>query len=202
MKTNKIYIVDDDILVARALQWLLKSVNLNTEIFLDPRVFISNYPQLSFGCVLLDVRMPHHSGMELLKTLRKDYKTLLPIIMITAHGDIPMAVEAIKNGAIDFISKPFNDQILLEKIQRAISKTPECSFNSKEFAESAKLYMSLTVRERQILNLIVDGLLNKQISAELKIAISTVEMHRSHIMQKMQAKNLSQLIKKTVTLNI
>lgn len=199
MSHPKIYIVDDDTEVTRALEWLFKSVQISTQIFLSPNEFLSAYPALEQGCILLDVRMPQISGMELLRILPKNPATL-PIIIITGHGDIPMAVQAIKLGAVDFITKPFNEQSLLEKIQKALLQTSERIDSYIALEKVDKAYKSLSQREMQILNYIVDGTLNKQIAFELNIAISTVEMHRSKVMQKMNANNLAQLIKKVLLL--
>lgn len=199
MSHPKIYIVDDDIEVTRALEWLFESVQISTQIFLSPNDFLSAYTALQPGCILLDVRMPQISGMEILKILPKNPASL-PVIMITGHGDIPMAVQAIKLGAVDFITKPFNEQALLEKIQRALLQTSERIDSYIALEEIDKAYRSLSPREMQILNYIVDGTLNKQIAIELNIAISTVEMHRSKVMQKMNANNLAQLIKKVLLL--
>lgn len=201
MVNPTVYIVEDDLDVAHALEWLLKSVKLAVKIFLNPYEFLEHSDKLEDGCVLLDVRMPAMSGMEVLKLLCQRIHCP-PVIMITGHGDIPMAVQAMKIGAKEFITKPFNEQFLLEKIQTILASKSETNRNYQQMTEVAKLFASLTERERQVMNLVVDGYLNKQIAMELDIAISTVELHRRKIMLKMQARNLAQLIKKSLLLEI
>ncbi|WP_019216136.1 response regulator transcription factor [Legionella tunisiensis] len=198
---STVYIVEDDLDVANALEWLLKSVKLAVKTFLDPYEFLEHSDKLEEGCVLLDVRMPAMSGMEVLKLLcqRSDRPS---VIMITGHGDIPMAVQAMQIGAKEFITKPFNEQFLLEKIQTILASKSEVNRNYQQMTEVAKQFASLTERERQVMHLVVDGYLNKQIAMELDIAISTVELHRRKIMLKMQARNLAQLIKKSLLLEI
>lgn len=198
---STVYIVEDDLDVANALEWLLKSVKLAVKTFLNPYEFLAHSDKLEDGCVLLDVRMPAMSGMEVLKLLcQRNHR--LPVIMITGHGDIPMAVQAMKIGAKEFITKPFNEQFLLEKIQTILASKNEVNRNYQQMTEVAKQFASLTERERQVMHLVVDGYLNKQIAMELDIAISTVELHRRKIMLKMQARNLAQLIKKSLLLDI
>ena len=198
---STVYIVEDDLDVANALEWLLKSVKLAVKTFLNPYEFLAHSDKLEDGCVLLDVRMPAMSGMEVLKLLCQRSHHL-PVIMITGHGDIPMAVQAMKIGAKEFITKPFNEQFLLEKIQTILANKNEVNRNYQQMTEVAKQFASLTERERQVMHLVVDGYLNKQIAMELDIAISTVELHRRKIMLKMQARNLAQLIKKSLLLEI
>ncbi|HHF7345304.1 TPA: response regulator transcription factor [Legionella feeleii] len=198
---STVYIVEDDLEVANALEWLLKSVKLAVKTFLNPYEFLAHSDKLEEGCVLLDVRMPAMSGMEVLKLLcQRSHRP--PVIMITGHGDIPMAVQAMKIGAQEFITKPFNEQFLLEKIQTILASKNEVNRNYQQMTEVAKQFASLTERERQVMHLVVDGYLNKQIAVELDIAISTVELHRRKIMLKMQARNLAQLIKKSLLLEI
>jgi two-component system response regulator FixJ len=185
-----IFVIDDDDEVCEALRWLLESVQFNVETYKNAFVFLENYNHKNQGCLIMDVRLPGMSGLELLEQLRQE-KCPLPIIVITGHGDIPMAVRAMKLGAKDFILKPFNDQCLLETVQKHISQ----SINNNYLHTVHERINSLSERERQIIKLIIDGKLNKQISHELSISISTVEAHRANIMNKMQAKNLAQLIK-------
>lgn len=189
--TNEItvFIVDDDTQIRQSLQWLFESMHFSVKCYNSASNFLDNYSPLFRGCLILDVRMPNMSGLELLEEL-KSRNNHLPVIIITGHGDVPMAVRAMKAGAIDFISKPFNDQELLEKIQHAILK------NTKNVAiDTSKYLASLTARERDVLNLVIDGKKNKQISEELGIAISTVQLHRAKVMEKMHVKNIAQLVK-------
>lgn len=189
-KTHTIYIIDDDNEVCEALRWLLESVQFMVQTYKDAYSFLEAYDNKKQGCLIMDVRLPGMSGLELLDQLRQQ-KCPLPVIVISGHGDITMAVRAMKLGAKDFILKPFNDQCLLEAVQKQINQLID---NNYLFVINERLN-TLSERERQIIKLIVDGKLNKQISHELSISISTVEAHRANIMTKMQAKNLAQLIK-------
>ncbi len=190
-KSNStIFIIDDEINVCNALSWLFKSVQFNVETYENAQLFLDKYSHEKQGCIIMDVRLPGMSGLELLEQL-KTQKSHIPVIIITGYGDIQMAVRAMKAGAVDFLLKPFNDQCLLETVQKCINKT--VSTSSIDLMQER--VSSLSERERQIINLILDGKLNKQIAYELSISISTVEAHRANIMHKMQAKNVAQLIK-------
>lgn len=187
---STIFIIDDELQVCNALSWLFKSVQFNVETYENAQLFLDKYNQEKQGCIIMDVRLPGMSGLELLEQL-KAQRSNIPVIIITGHGDIQMAVRAMKAGAVDFILKPFNDQCLLETVQKCISKT--VSTSSIDLIQER--INNLSDRERQIINLILDGKLNKQIAYDLSISISTVEAHRANIMHKMQAKNVAQLIK-------
>lgn len=185
-----IYIVDDDPILCKALRWLLESVNLKIEAYHSALDFLKVY-QLSWqGCLLIDIRMPSMSGLQLQQKLI-DLGNRMPIIMISGHGDISMAVRAMKAGAIDFITKPFNDQQLLEQIQYALSLSKQ----GDDKLSIISRYQSLTTREQQIMAGVVAGKMNKQIAHDLNISHKTVELHRSNVMQKMHAKTLADLIK-------
>lgn len=185
-----VFVIDDEINVCNALTWLFKSVQFNVEAYTNAQLFLDNYKQESHGCIVMDVRLPGICGLELLERL-KAQKSTIPVIIITGYGDIQMAVRAMKAGAVDFLLKPFNEQCLLETVQRSISKISSTS--SLELIQER--IDNLSAREQQIINLILDGKLNKQIAYELSISISTVEAHRANIMHKMRAKNVAQLIK-------
>lgn len=193
-----IFIVDDDLETRNSLSWLMESVKLSTETFNSAIDFLKNYDPARIGCVLLDIRMPEMSGLELLDTLNA-MNNRLPIIVITGHGDLPMAVRAMKSGAIDFILKPFNAQQLIEQIQKAIVQNAN---NVKLFSYKTVIsdFATLTLRESTVMNLIVEGKLNKEIAQELQIAVSTVEIHRSRVMKKMHAKNITQLVRMKITM--
>lgn len=195
---NTVFVIDDDPGIRDALQWLFESVHVPVKTYATATSFFSGYCSSLRGCLILDVRMPGMSGLELLEQL-KLRKNHLPIIVITGHGDIPMAVRAMKAGATDFISKPFNDQYLLDQIQKAFNQR-QSHADTLSNEKIAACFESLTSRERDIIALIAEGKLNKQIAQELNIALSTVEIHRSRVMQKMQAKTLAQLIKNYVLL--
>lgn len=184
-----IYVVDDDPEICKALQWLFESVDLNVKTYSCAKKFMSDFNQEMRGCLIVDVRMPFMSGLELVDKLNS-LNSKLPIIVITGHGDIPMAVRAMKAGAIEFILKPINDQDLLETIYKCFNQQPE-----KIKPRSSEKINLLTQREKEVMNLIVEGKYNKEIAYELNISISTVEAHRSRIMDKFDAKNLAQLIK-------
>lgn len=185
-----IYVIDDDPAVCTSLEWLLQSVSLKVKIFADAPSFLESYNPQEPGCIIADVRLPIMSGLELLEHL-KAQKSFLPIILITAYGDIPMAIRAMKAGACDFILKPINEQYLLEILYQCISQIDTVI----NYEQIRKRINQLSERERQIINLVLEGKLNKQIAHEISVSISTVEAHRANIMQKMQAKNLAHLIK-------
>lgn len=185
-----IYVIDDDKAICKALSWLLESVELKVEIYHSAADFLKDY-QLSWrGCLLIDVRMPLTSGLQLQDKLR-ELGNLMPIIMISGHGDISMAIRAMKAGAVDFITKPFNDQTLLEQIQNALKLNAQTS--SKQSILSC--YQQLTQREQQVFSKVVEGKMNKQIAYELNISNKTVELHRANLMKKMETKTLADLIK-------
>ncbi|WP_058533870.1 response regulator transcription factor [Legionella saoudiensis] len=192
MQTNNqtIFVIDDEPEICNALQWLFESIQFQVETYKNASSFQEAYDPKKSGLIIMDVRLPDISGLELLEKLRQQ-KLFLPVIVITGHGDIPMAVRAMKLGAKDFMLKPFNEQILLEKVQKHINH----SINNESLHLLNNRINSLSKREQQIIKLIIDGKLNKQIAHELSISISTVEAHRSNIMTKVQAKNLAQLIK-------
>lgn len=195
-----VYVVDDDAALCQSLSWLLESVGLPVATFTSAQAYLEQYNINQRGCLLLDIRMKGMSGFELQEKLIS-MGNRLPIIMITGHGDIPMAVRAMKSGAVDFITKPFNDQLLLDLVQRVLAeesiRKEESNevFNNSNNSELLERYASLTAREREIMERVVDGKLNKQIAFELGISMKTVELHRAHVMQKMQVKSLADLVK-------
>lgn len=193
-----VFIIDDDPELRKSLCWLVESVQLNVESFESAVSFLNQYNIDRTGCIVLDVRMPGISGLKLLDTLNA-LKNRLPVIVITGHGDIPMVISAMKSGAMDFILKPFNDQQIIELIQKAIAKET-ATLNPYQRNSIQEGFSTLTSREREIMTLIIEGKLNKQIAHELNIAISTVELHRGRLMKKMQAKNIAQLIKMSLAL--
>ncbi|CAM4443007.1 MAG: Response regulator protein TmoT [Legionellaceae bacterium] len=194
-----VYVIDDDTALCESLHWLIESIGLRVRIYNNAKDFLNEYRPEMKGCLLIDIRMPGLSGYELQDILISQHNRL-PVIMMTGHGDIPMAVRALKAGAIDFITKPFNAQYLLEQIQKAIqqdsarTQVPEYTILSKRFS-------SLTSREKEVLEGVVAGQLNKEIAYDLGISLKTVELHRSHVMQKIQAKSLAELVKFYLILN-
>ncbi len=192
MKTKKltIFIVDDNLELCEALAHLFQSVGYDVETFQSAQTFLQNHNNRKRGFVIIDVHMPMMNGLDLLEQL-KLRKNRLPVMMMTGYGDIGMAVRAMKLGAVDFIEKPFNEQSLLDVVEKH-------TLNPADTIESEHIYeriQSLSERERQILDLIIEGKLNKEIAYELSISISTVEVHRANVMKKMQTKRLAQLIK-------
>jgi two-component system response regulator FixJ len=199
MNESTVFIIDDDPIIGQAIDWLLASVHLGTEYFPHAQAYLDVHDPNRQGCLLIDVRMPGMSGIELQQRL-KERDNPLPVIMISGHGDVPMAVRAMKEGAMDFILKPFNDQLLLEKIQAAITqnlKQRSINFQTKSVMKRLE---SLTPREKEVMHHVVSGRMNKEIAADLAIAVSTVELHRAKIMQKMKVKTLAELIKTVLPL--
>lgn len=195
------FVVDDDIDLCQSIRWLLESVDLKVKIFNNGFEFLENFDfNKEVGCILLDIRMPMISGLEMQEKLNEKGNTL-PIIFMTAHGDIPMAVRAMKAGAFNFLTKPFNDQVMLDHIQKAISLGERSLSKNKFEVDINKRFLSLTKREYQVLDLVVEGKLNKEIAHALNISIKTVELHRSNIMQKMKAKTIAELVKFHTFLN-
>jgi two-component system response regulator FixJ len=187
---NVVYLIDDDEALCKAIQWLLEPANLQVKIFHSAFAFLETYNSNLRGCLLIDVRMPGMSGLQLQEQLIS-MGNLMPIIMLSGHGDIAMAVRALKAGAIDFITKPFNDQSLLEQIQNALLKDK----SKDNIANIWKRYKMLSEREQEVMLKISAGKMNKVIAHELNISAKTVEVHRASIMQKMQAKSLAELVK-------
>jgi two-component system response regulator FixJ len=189
-----VYIVDDDQAIRRAMDFLMRSVGLNYEIFHSADDFLAKYTNEFAGCLVLDIRMPGLGGLELQqKLLERD--SSLPIIFITGHGDVPMAVEAMQKGAFDFIQKPFRDQELLDRVTEAMKTDREIRSAREERAGVAKRIEKLTKREREVLDLVVTGKPNKIIAYELGVSQRTVEIHRARVMEKMEAKSLAGLVR-------
>jgi FixJ family two-component response regulator len=195
--TPIVFIVDDDSAVRDSLALLVRSIGLQAETFNSATEFLAAYRPPRWGCLLLDVRMPGMSGLELQERLL-DLNSSLPIIFISAHGDVPMAVHAIRSGAVDFIQKPFRDQELLDKIQHAIDHHERVLRNAASLGETRARIESLTPRERDVMHRVVDGKPNKVIAAELRISQRTVEIHRARVMAKMHAESLADLVRMVV----
>lgn len=193
-----IYIVDDDQAIRHAMSLLMRSVGLDCEIFASADEFLQDHTNDRSGCLVLDIRMPGMGGLELQQTLReKDCS--LPIIFITGHGDIPMAVEAMQHGAFDFIQKPFRDQELLDRIQDALKTEREERSRRQRQTQVRDRLDRLTKREREVFDLVVTGKPNKIIAHELGVSQRTVEIHRARVMEKMEAKSLADLVRMQLT---
>ena len=193
MDEQIVYIVDDDEAMRDSLKWLLESRSLKVRIFASSEEFLGAFHGSLAGCMVLDVRMPGMNGLELFEQLRVR-GCELPVIFITGHGDVPMAVSALKSGAADFIEKPFNDQEMLKLIERCMEQDRAASRKRAENTAAAQRISSLTQREREVLDLIVAGKLNKQVADELNISIKTVEVHRSRVMEKMAVASIAELV--------
>jgi FixJ family two-component response regulator len=189
-----VFIVDDDVSVREALKNLLRSVGLRVETFGTAQEFLSSQSSDAPRCLVLDVRLPGLSGPDLQRKLA-DANIEIPIIFITAHGDIQMSVRAMKAGAVEFLTKPFRDQDLLDAVQQAIDRDRSARPQRAETAELRNRYESLSSREREVLTLVVRGLRNKQIAGELGTVEATVKLHRGRVMEKMQADSLADLIR-------
>ncbi len=197
MDTCKVYVVDDAEEVRDAITLLMESVGLEVETFDSANNFLDNYSDEFEGCILLDVRMPGMSGLELQEKLN-DIKSAPPVIIITGHGDIPMAVKAVQAGAVNFVEKPFNEQEILDSVHRAFKI--DCLKRGKNMMIESinKKINALTAREKEVLYAITSGKRNKTIAADLNISLSTVEAHRGNVMSKMEAKSLSELMRMVI----
>ena len=189
-----VFIVDDDDSVRKALTRLIKSVDLNVETFASADDFLQRESHKGPACLVLDIRMPGLSGLDLQDELVAAGRTV-PIIFISAHGNIPLSVRAMKAGAVDFIEKPFEDQTLLDAIYQSLKKDGQAKLEQAELREIKRRVDSLTPRERQVFAHVVSGKLNKQIAFELGTSERTIKAHRARVMKKMQAKSLAELIR-------
>ncbi len=188
-----VFVVDDEPDVRTSLGMLIKSVGLKPEIYETPQAYLEAYDPDRSGCLVLDMRMPGMSGLHLQEKLAS-MGPHPPIIMISGHGQIPNAVQALQGGAVDFLQKPIDDQVLLDRIQQALKLDTENRKNHAVGHELQKRYATLTPRERQVMRGVIDGKLNKIIAAEFNVSTRTVEIHRANLMEKMQAKSLSALV--------
>lgn len=193
-----VFVVDDDEAVRDSLRWLIASIDLAVHTSASATEFLDSYDDGQRGCMIVDVRMPGMSGLELQRQL-SDRGINLPVIIITGHGDVDMAVRAMKSGAFDFIQKPFNDQVLLDLIQRALEQNAKTMDADAERMSIVRQLNQLTGREREVLDGIVEGKSNKDIAARLGLSEKTIEFHRSKVMRKMGAASLAELTRKVFT---
>jgi two-component system response regulator FixJ len=195
-----VFIVDDDIEVRDAIKLLMDSVGLDAEVFESAQNYLERFDPRRPGCLVLDIRMKGLSGLDLQDRLTEE-PMHPPIIIITGHGDVPMAVRAVKSGAVDFIEKPFNDQLLLDAVHRAIEQDADNRGRASRLADIRERLDKLTPREREIMDMVVAGNRNKVIAIDLGISQSTVEAHRAKVMEKMEATSLSELMRMMLALN-
>lgn len=195
VQNAKVYVIDDDPAMRDSLDFLLGSAGLNVRLFESAQMFLNELPGLEAGCVVTDIRMPGIDGMELLRQLGASGARKLPVIVMTGHGDVPLAVEAMKLGALDFLEKPFDDDRLIRMIEAALSQGDNGAKNEAVSADMAARVASLTPRERQVMQGLVTGLSNKAIARDYDISPRTVEVYRANVMTKMQAGNLSELVR-------
>ncbi|MGO1660137.1 MAG: response regulator FixJ [Marinobacter sp.] len=189
-----VYVVEDDEAVRDSLELLLRSDEKTVKTYESAAVFLKDYSETMAGCIVLDIRMPGMDGMELQKKLNEKH-SILPIIFVTGHGDVPMAVDAMKEGAVDFIQKPYREEALLEKIEAALEQDLEQRKTLDEKQEIIRRIKSLTPREHEIMDRMIEGQANKVIAIELEISQRTVEIHRSRVMHKMGTHSLAHLVR-------
>ena len=195
-----VYVVDDDDAVRDSLMDLVDSVGLKAEEFASAQAFLDSYDEKRPGCLVLDIRMPGMSGLDLQDRL-SEVGSVLPIIFITGHGDVPMAVRAMQRGAVDFIQKPFRDQELLDRINIALEKGNQSFAVQEQVEEFASRVGTLTQREREVMEMIVNGKANKVIAVDLGLSQRTVELHRARVMEKMKARTLADLVRMATKVN-
>ena len=196
-----VFVVDDDVSVRESLELLIQFAGWQPETFASAEEFLARSRVLTPSCLLLDVSLPNLSGLELQKLIASD-RMDMPIIFITGHGDIPMTVQAMKGGAVEFLAKPIDDNVLLSAIRNALKRSASALAEQTELQALRDCYASLTPREREVMRLVVSGMLNKQIGLKLDISEITVKAHRGKMMQKMKAGSLAELVRTAVRLGL
>ncbi len=197
MTISTVYIIDDDSMARESLKWLIESAVLPVQVYDSGLKFLDRIDASMSGCILLDVRMPEINGMELFAKLRQR-NILMPVIIVTGHADVAMAVRAMKAGAYDFIEKPYNDALMLERVQYGISYDQDNRRNQQRVAAIKACANQLTPREQEVMRYVLNSIQNKVIAAELGISIKTVELHRANLMTKMQARTPAELVRQAL----
>ena len=198
---GKVHIVDDDDAVRKSLKMLFQSVGVETSLYGSGDDFLSELDESAEGCILLDIRMPGTSGLEVQKQLH-ERGNRMPIIFITGHGDVPMAVEAMQLGAFDFVQKPFRDQDLMDRVAQALSQCEEQREENEQRQTIQQRYESLTPREREVMSCVVKGQANKVIALDRNVSQRTVEIHRARVMEKMEARSLADLVRMSINIGL
>jgi two-component system, LuxR family, response regulator FixJ len=194
MPRGKVYVIDDDEAMRHSLEFLLSSTDFEVALFESAQAFLDKVGSLDFGCVVSDIRMPGIDGMELLRRLKAG-NSRFPVIIMTGHGDVPLAVEAMKLGAVDFLEKPFDDDLLIGMIDSGLKRAEPEAKNEAVTREIAERVATLSPRERQVMDGLAAGLSNKAIAREYDISPRTIEVYRANVMTKMQAGSLSELVR-------
>ena len=195
-----VFVVDDDQAMRNSLKWLIESVGVQVESFASADEFLRQYQAGRSGCLVADVRMPGMSGLDLQDYL-VEHRIRIPVVIITGHGDVPMAVRAMKSGAVDFIEKPFNDEVLLDAIRRAIAFEEQQRSHESEHHQIEQRLASLTPREHEVMDMVTEGKSNKEIANTLGVSAKTIEAHRARVMEKMQAGSLAELVRMALSVS-
>ena len=195
---HTVFIVDDDDSIRKSMRFLMKSAGLNAKIYSNAKEFLDCYQPDTSGCLVVDIRMPGMSGLELQQELNKQ-GSRLPLIVVTGHGDVNMAVQAMKAGAADFIEKPFDDEVMLSRIQECLKSYAQSQEEQEKATQWSSRVSSLTPREREVMTMLAEGKANKVIANELGISSRTIEAHRARIMEKLEAGSLADIVRISLT---